>query len=165
MPESRPEVMPDRKSFLLRMDPALWKELEAWAQQELLYFDNKGRFRIDNSMILWGIALVIAMMMRSRVAIALCGAAMLHLVLDFGLHHDDGRAHFWPISDWIFQSPVSYWDPAHYGNWVGPIEIVLALAACAWKWRRYTGWRMRSLIATLGTLQLMPVIMFTLMFS
>ena len=116
-------------------------------------------------MILWGIALVIAMMMRSRVAIALCGAAMLHLVLDFGLHHDDGRAHFWPISDWIFQSPVSYWDPAHYGNWVGPIEIVLALAACAWKWRRYTGWRMRSLIATLGTLQLMPVIMFTLMFS
>jgi hypothetical protein len=27
--------MEDRKSFLLRMDPALWKELEAWAQAEL----------------------------------------------------------------------------------------------------------------------------------
>ena len=24
-----------RKSFLLRMDPALWAELEAWAQDEL----------------------------------------------------------------------------------------------------------------------------------
>lgn len=26
--------MPPRKSFLLRMDPALWAELEAWAQAE-----------------------------------------------------------------------------------------------------------------------------------
>ena len=27
--------MAERKSFLLRMDPALWVELEAWAQDEL----------------------------------------------------------------------------------------------------------------------------------
>jgi len=27
--------MPERKPFLLRMDPALWAELEAWAQAEL----------------------------------------------------------------------------------------------------------------------------------
>ncbi len=27
--------MESRKSFLLRMDPELWKELEAWAQAEL----------------------------------------------------------------------------------------------------------------------------------
>jgi hypothetical protein len=27
--------MAERKSFLLRMDPALWSELEAWAQAEL----------------------------------------------------------------------------------------------------------------------------------
>ena len=27
--------MAERKSFLLRMDPELWKELEAWAQQEM----------------------------------------------------------------------------------------------------------------------------------
>jgi hypothetical protein len=27
--------MQERKSFLLRMDPKLWKELEAWAEQEL----------------------------------------------------------------------------------------------------------------------------------
>ncbi len=27
--------MAERKSFLLRMDPALWAELEAWAAQEL----------------------------------------------------------------------------------------------------------------------------------
>ena len=27
--------MEDRKSFLLRISPELWKELEAWAQDEL----------------------------------------------------------------------------------------------------------------------------------
>ena len=27
--------MESRKSFLLRMDPALWTELESWAQDEL----------------------------------------------------------------------------------------------------------------------------------
>ena len=27
--------MSERKAFLLRMDPALWAELEAWAQDEL----------------------------------------------------------------------------------------------------------------------------------
>jgi hypothetical protein len=27
--------MAERKSFLLRIDPALWAELETWAQEEL----------------------------------------------------------------------------------------------------------------------------------
>jgi hypothetical protein len=27
--------MEERKSFLLRMNPQLWKEVEAWAQEEL----------------------------------------------------------------------------------------------------------------------------------
>ena len=27
--------MAERKNFLLRMDPALWADLEAWAQDEL----------------------------------------------------------------------------------------------------------------------------------
>jgi hypothetical protein len=27
--------MAERKSFLLRMDPALWNDLEAWAQEDL----------------------------------------------------------------------------------------------------------------------------------
>jgi hypothetical protein len=33
--------MAERKSFLLRMDPALWAELEAWAQAELRSVNGK----------------------------------------------------------------------------------------------------------------------------
>jgi len=35
----------------------------------------------------------------------------LHALFDFPLHHDDGHRHFWPFSEFRFDSPVSYWDP------------------------------------------------------
>ncbi|WP_373635210.1 cobalamin biosynthesis protein CobQ [Yoonia sp. SS1-5] len=132
-----------------------------------LYFSDAWQsiFRIDNSIILWGIALVIGLMWRAPVMVALCGAALLHLGLDFLLHHDDGRAHFWPISNWIFQSPVSYWDSNHYGNIVGPIEIILSLGCCVVLWRRFQGAAMRVLIVLLGLMEFAPVIVFTLMFA
>ena len=71
---------------------------------------------------------------------ALTGAALLHLLFDLPLHHDDGRAHFWPLTGWIFESPVSYWDVRHGAAWVAPIEaLVGALAAITLWWRR-PGW-------------------------
>lgn len=132
-----------------------------------LYFSEAWQsiFRIDNSMILWGIALVLGLMWRSPVVIALCGAALLHLGLDFLLHHDDGRAHFWPVTNWIFESPVSYWDGNHYGNIVGPIEVLLSLMCCVILWRRFTGTGLRVLIVALGLMEFAPVVAFTIMFA
>lgn len=132
-----------------------------------LYFSDAWQsiFRIDNSMVLWGIALVLGVMWRAPVVIALCGAAMLHLGFDFLLHHDDGRAHFWPITNWIFASPVSYWDGSHYGNIVGPLEIMASLLCCAVLLRRFAGVGMRVLIVTLGLVEFAPVIVFSIMFA
>ena len=36
--------MKERKAFLLRMDPALYAELEAWAQQELRSLNGQIEF-------------------------------------------------------------------------------------------------------------------------
>ncbi|MDX8353864.1 cobalamin biosynthesis protein CobQ [Cognatiyoonia sp. IB215182] len=132
-----------------------------------LYFSDAWQsiFRIDNSMVLWGIALVIGLIWRAPVMIALCGAAMLHLGLDFLLHNDDGRAHFWPISTWIFESPVSYWDGDHYGNIVGPLEVVLCLFLSRLLWQRFTGWGMRFLIVALMVAEAAPVVIFWIMFG
>ena len=116
-------------------------------------------------MVLWGIGLGVAMAARSAWAFALCGAALLHLGLDFLMHHDDGRAHFWPLSDWIFQSPVSYWDPRHYGSLVGPIEIAVSLVCFGVLWRRYVGKAMRGLIAILALAEAAPIIIFGIMFA
>ncbi len=121
---------------------------------ELYYSDSwQAIFRIDNSIVLWGIALIVAIMLKSKVAFALCGAAMLHLLLDFPLHNDDARAHFWPITDWKFLSPVSYWDDQYFGHIVSPIEIATAIAVCVWLMIRFTGRWMRGLIGLLLALQ------------
>jgi membrane-bound metal-dependent hydrolase YbcI (DUF457 family) len=132
-----------------------------------LYFsdDWQSIFRMDNSIILWGVALVWAFMARSPLLIALCGAAFLHLGLDFAFHHDDGRAHFWPITNWIFESPVSYWDPAQYGKIVGPVEVALSLLCCAILWRRFEGIWMRGLITLLGAIEFAPFLIFAIMFG
>ncbi len=103
-----------------------------------LYFSDSWQtvFAIDNSFIVWGLLLGLAVWRRSQWAIALTGAAILHLCLDMPLHHDDGRPHFWPISWWVFESPLSYWDRDHGAGWVAPIEAALCVMAVVVLWMR-----------------------------
>ncbi|MFT4744102.1 MAG: hypothetical protein ACI91Z_002082 [Yoonia sp.] len=122
-------------------------------------------FRIDNSFVLWGLLLVVGLMARSGVLVALCGAALMHLALDFPLHNDDARAHFWPLTNWKFVSPVSYWNPKYYGHIVGPIEVGLVLLASVYAWRKFKGRVMRGGITIVALLELAPIVMFVLMFD
>ncbi|MGH3087607.1 MAG: hypothetical protein ACRDSJ_09855 [Rubrobacteraceae bacterium] len=39
-----------------------------------------------------------------------------HTIVDFLTHVDDARPLFWPISDWLWSSPVSYYNPDYYGR-------------------------------------------------
>jgi len=48
---------------------------------------------------------------------------MLHSLFDIPLHHDDGPRIFYPFSEYVFSSPISYWDSAHYANYVFPVEF------------------------------------------
>ncbi|SLN23782.1 cobalamin biosynthesis protein CobQ [Pseudooctadecabacter jejudonensis] len=132
-----------------------------------LYFSDLWQtiFKIDNSAVLWGIALAVAGWFRSGWGIALCGAALLHIGLDFPLHHDDGRAHFWPLSNWVFESPVSYWDRNHYASIVAPLEIAVSLILCAVLWRRFQGWLMRGLIVALALGEAAPGLIWMFVFS
>ncbi len=107
-----------------------------------LYYSDAWQtvFAIDNSFILWSCLLGISLWRMSDWAIAFCAAALLHIALDFPLHHDDGRPHFWPVSDWVFASPISYWDPRHGSLWVGPISVMLSLTAAIMIIRQGYGW-------------------------
>lgn len=122
---------------------------------EMYYSDAwQSVFRVDNSFLVWGFVLALGLAVRRAWVVALAGAALLHIGLDLPLHHDDGRAHFWPLTNWVFVSPVSYWDPAHYGGILTPIEIAVSWAACVVLWKRYLRWPMRVLIVLLAALQL-----------
>lgn len=122
-------------------------------------------FRIDNSFVLWGIGIVAAVLMRSQILFAMTAAALLHLLLDFPLHNDDARAHFWPISNWKFYSPISYWDGRYYGHIVGPVEVALVIATCAVGWRKFKGWAIRGFLLALTLAEAAPIIVFGLMFG
>jgi len=79
-------------------------------------------------------------------------ASLAHALTDLPLHHDDGHPHFWPITNWIYSSPVSYWDDRHYANYWAPIEILMGLIFIVLLWRRYSSlWaKFLLLLAALG---------------
>ncbi|MCY3600711.1 MAG: hypothetical protein OXN85_12165 [Gemmatimonadetes bacterium] len=71
---------------------------------------------------------------------ALSVASMiLHALGDLPLHREDAHRHFFPFSDWRFTSPVSYWDPDHYGGYAAIGEVLLVLAVSVFLFRAYRG--------------------------
>lgn len=68
--------------------------------------------------------------------------AGLHSLIDIATHHNDGPLLFFPF-DWTyrFPSPISYWDPAHYGAIFMPLELLLdawlVIYLLAPRWRRW----------------------------
>lgn len=86
----------------------------------------------------------------ARALLLLSLAALAHCVADLPLHVDDGHPHFWPFSDWVFVSPVSYWDSNHYAQYWHPIEMIMALICAAVLWRRFAAWSVRFAIVVLA---------------
>jgi len=75
---------------------------------------------------------------------------MLHIAGDLPLHNDDAHRHFFPFSNWRFISPVSYWDPKHYGTIVAPIEILIVIISCVVLFLTFESLAGRLMIAAIG---------------
>lgn len=128
----------------------LWAKLVAGLPERTVwgeaYFDPAWQafFDVFNSVPLALAVLWVAHrrgMARTR---AFAASMLLHFALDLPLHHTDAHRHFFPLSDFRFESPISYWDPAHYGSVVAWLEFgaVLALTLLvllprmrSWWWR------------------------------
>ncbi|MEM7521268.1 MAG: cobalamin biosynthesis protein CobQ [Pseudomonadota bacterium] len=132
-----------------------------------LYFSDlwQSIFAVDNSFIVWGLLFALAAWQRSDWAIALTGAALLHLLFDFPLHHDDGRPHFWPLSDWVFESPYSYWDRRQGAMWIAPLEAGLSMICAVSLWIRRPGWLISTAVAALLAAELMVANIWVFVFA
>lgn len=73
-------------------------------------------------------------------------AALSHVATDLPLHVLDAHRHFWPLSDYKFISPVSYWDPDHYGNEISIIEATLGVVLAIILFRRFEALWVRALL-------------------
>lgn len=56
---------------------------------------------------------------------------VFHSLGDLPVHHDDAHRHFFPFSDYRLISPISYWDPQHYGRIVAGVEVLAVWVATA----------------------------------
>ena len=101
-------------------------------------------FDIGNSIPLAVLVIAIAVWLGKRYptwqpvtagAIFLSVSVIFHCLGDLPVHVDDGHRHFWPLSNFRFESSISYWDPDHHGGIVALIEFFLVMVASVRVWQ------------------------------
>jgi membrane-bound metal-dependent hydrolase YbcI (DUF457 family) len=123
-----------------------------------LYFEPQwqGFFDVFNSLPLALLGALLAWRFARPAWLAFFLSVGLHCLADLPLHREDAHGHFFPLSDWRFVSPASYWDPGFHGGWVAAAEMVLVVAGSIALGRRSLPWRIIAgvtllLAASFGT--------------
>lgn len=131
-----------------------------WSQH---YFDAPMQTLIAlfNSVPIYGALLAIAWWQRRTVwgqwVGVFCLAALIHIALDAPVHGHDAYRHFWPLSDWRFHSPLSYWEGDLHARWVSLVEAAIVLISVVILWRRFPATWVKVTLALLVTLTLLSV--------
>lgn len=125
---------------------------EMW---RVLYFEPPMQNLIAwfNSIPIYGALAAIGYMARGKtwgkLLLFFALAALIHMATDLPVHAEDAYRHFWPISDWRFISPLSYWDGDHHSGWVSRAEGLLALGCIAVLWKRFPWRYVKALLSLL----------------
>lgn len=64
-------------------------------------------------------------------------AMLLHIALDIPFHGHDAYRNFWPISEWRYYSPLSYWEADNFAGYVVWLEIFIGALSIFLLWRRF----------------------------
>jgi membrane-bound metal-dependent hydrolase YbcI (DUF457 family) len=121
---------------------------------------------IGHSFFLWGGLLLLSLLLRKSpddywtLAGAFAAAGFLHCCIDFCVHREDAHMHFWPLSRYKFMSPVSYYDPAHYGHFFGLFEAALGLVMSIVLMRQFSNIIVRVILVIVGLLYVAVPAMF-----
>ncbi len=142
-------LLPDAPIVAFYAYQKLWRGMpEAWIWSEGYYLPQwQAFFDVFNSLPLILAGLLAARAAGSVLLAAGFASMGVHVLGDLPLHHDDAHRHLFPFSDWRFESPVSYWDPAHHGGIVAAFEALLVIAGGLFLFRRYRTLGARLLIA------------------
>jgi membrane-bound metal-dependent hydrolase YbcI (DUF457 family) len=129
-------VIPDSPMYIFFAYEALWM---GESQQDIwhtLYFQQGWQdfFDLFNSIPLISIGIFVAWRLKRSWWLFLFLSMMVHMILDLPLHAEDAHRHFYPFSNYVFQSPISYWDSQYYGN------IGMFLELCVLVISVYTIW-------------------------
>jgi hypothetical protein len=117
-----------------------------------LYWQNWWQIlmAVGHDFWLWGACLLLGIAFRHSLVTVFAASALLHSAIDFLCQREDGHMQFWPVSRWIFMSPVSYWDPAHFGNIFRGGEALVVLGLVALLFVRFRSILVRLLLLAAG---------------
>jgi hypothetical protein len=114
---------------------------------------------IGHNVWLWGGLVITGLVMRDRLSASVrsfdnwttislfAGSALFHTAIDFLCHREDAHMSFWPVTRWKFMSPVSYYDPAHYGMWFSLFEATLGVCLMVILFRQFKSSILRGILA------------------
>jgi len=122
-----------------------------------LYFSDSWQmlFNLFNSIpIFLGIALFAYWFSKTRLFI-FCLANLLHFVGDFFVHQEDAHAHFFPLSNYKFISPISYWDRSSGGAWFSVVEAIIILIISIFLFKHIKTWWGKALLIGANILSLL----------
>lgn len=125
-------VLPDAPIFLFYFIQRVIKGApESVIWREAYYQEGWQNF-IDffNSIPLIVLGFVVAAWINSKIGVALFSSMFLHVLGDLPLHHHDAHRHLFPLSNWRFKSPISYWDPNFHGDIMTGLEILMVAVSC-----------------------------------
>ena len=131
-------LLPDLFIYLL----FLWSKLAGIPELLLwreIYFGDGVQLvsAVSNSAPLYVLLLGIGWQLGRRWLALLATSALIHLAFDLPFHRSDAHRHFWPFSDWRFESPLSYWEAAGHSGTIAVVEAGLALVLAVLLWRRF----------------------------
>ncbi len=118
-------------------------------------------FDIFNSIPLFLLLLGIGYWRQSNAVIVCSLSLLLHAAGDFFLHHDDGHRHFFPLLQFRFYSPISYWDPRHHGRIVSAIEILVTIGASVYLFPRLPSRLMKGALVVINLISVLMYVGFT----
>lgn len=127
-----------------------------WRAPNGLYWQEPWQFfsAVSNSIPMWivlsvlGLVLFIGTKALKTIGLSLLifsSAALVHVLIDLATHARDAHVHFWPLTDWRFHSPLSYYDPAFHGKVVGMFEAIMGLGIITYLVINYKNWPVRIL--------------------
>ncbi len=96
-----------------------------------LFFNDPLWIIVQNTLhspvVIGGLTAVAALLNKRRLLNFALGS-LLHTAMDIPVHHDDGPLYLFPLNwNLRFHSPVSYWDPAHFGRFVQPVDLAITV--------------------------------------
>ncbi len=114
---------------------------------------------IAHNFWLWGGLWLAALAMHQRatasaesidfwaLVLVFASSGLLHSCIDFLVHREDAHMSLWPVTRWKFMSPVSYYDPAHYGRIFSLFEALLGIVLSVVLLRRFHATVLRCILA------------------